>query len=178
MNSNSIECPACKNALTKIVKAGVMVLACQDECGGLWFSQSQVKRLKKLKSGLGTPLLKIKRADGVKVYRDVEHICPQCKSTLLFKHFFSKEWDTEVNQCAKCGGFWVDVAGLAKLQSMQGQKKQKAVEKYFSVIFDKKISGIHVLNEDVGKAVKNMIQIFRFLCPEEDFPEAGRELGQ
>lgn len=173
-----MECPACKNALTETVKAGVMVLACQDECGGLWFSQSQVRRLEKLKSGLGTLLLKIKRADGVKVYRDVEHICPQCKTTLLYKHFFSKEWDTEVNQCAKCGGFWVDVAGLAKLQSMQGQEKQKAVKKYFSIIFDKKISDIHVLNEDMGKAVKNIIQIFRFLCPEEDFPKAGRELGR
>ena len=119
----------------------------------------------------------IKRADGIKVYRRVEHICPQCKTTLLFRHFFSKEMDTEVNQCAKCGGFWVDVAGLAKLQSMNGQQKQKALDKYFSIIFQKKISGIHILNEDVTKAVKNIIKIFRFLCPEDDFPEADIELG-
>ena len=25
--------------------------------------------------------------------------------------------------------------------------------------------------QDVDKAVKNIIQIFKFLCPEEDFPE-------
>ena len=108
------------------------------------------------------------------MYRGAEHICPQCRTTLLFRHFFSKEWDTEVNQCAKCGGFWIDVAGLSKLQSMNGQQKQKAVDKYFSIIFHKKISGIHILNEDVDRAAKNIIQIFRFLCPEEDFPEAGK----
>ena len=176
-----MECPACKNTLTKVIKASVQVLACENECGGLWFSQPQVKKLKKLKAGLGTSLLKIKRADGIKVYRGAEHICPQCRTTLLFRHFFSKELDTEVNQCAKCGGFWIDVAGLSKLQSMNGQQKQKAVDKYFSIIFHKKISGIHkkisgthILNEDVDRATKNIIQIFRFLCPEEDFPEAGK----
>ena len=172
-----MECPACKNTLTKIIKTGVQVLACEGQCGGLWFSQSQVKKLEKLKSGLGMLLLRIKRADGVKVYRGVEHICPQCRTTLLFRHFFTKEFDTEVNQCAKCGGFWIDIAGLAKLESMKGEQKQKAVKKYFSVILHKKILGIHILNEDVAKAVKNIIQIFRFLCPEEDFPEAGVELG-
>ena len=172
-----MECPACKNTLTKIIKASVQVLVCEDECGGLWFSQSQVKRLKKLKPGLGTSLLKIKRADGIKVYRGAEHICPQCRTTLLFRHFFSKELDTEVNQCAKCGGFWIDVAGLSKLQSMNGQKKKQAVDKYFSIILHKKISGINILNEDVDKAVKNIIQIFKFLCPEEDFPAAGKSEG-
>ena len=172
-----MKCPACKNILTEIVQAGVKVFACQNECGGLWFSQQHIRRLEHLKSGLGKPLLKIKRSDGYKVYRGVEHICPQCKNTLLFRHFFSKEFDTEVNQCAKCGGFWIDVAGLAKLQSIDGRKKQKAVGEYFSIVFYKKILGIHILNEDVAKVVKNIIQIFQFLCPEEDFPEIDRKLG-
>ena len=172
-----MRCPACKNILTKIVQAGVKVLACRGECGGLWFNQSQVRRLEKIKPGLGTLFLKLKRADGIKFYRGVEHICPQCKTTLLCRHFFSKEWDTEVNQCAKCGGFWVDVAGLAELQSMDEQKKQKSVEKYFSII-GKKIAGIYLLNEDVTEAVKNIIRIFQFLCSEKDFPEAGREFGR
>lgn len=54
---------------------------------------------------------------------------------------------------------------------------KKAVDKYFSIIFYKKISGIYILNEDVARAVKNIIQIFKFLWPEKDFPEVGRELG-
>ena len=84
----------------------------------------------------------------------------------------------DLSKCAKCGGFWIDVAGLAKLQSMNGQQKQKALRNYFSVIFDKKILGINVINEDVAKAVKNIIQIFQFLCPKDDFPEEGNELGR
>ena len=168
-----MECPSCKNILTKIIKASVQIMACEDECGGLWFSHSQVKRLKNIRPGSGMSLLMIKRADGIKVYRRVEHICPQCKTTLLFRHFFSKEMDTEVNQCAKCGGFWVDVAGLSKLRSMTGQKKQIAMDSYFSIILHKKISSIHLLNEDVDQAVKSIIQIFKFLCPEEDFPETS-----
>ena len=166
-----MKCPACKNILTEIVQAGVKVFACQNECGGLWFSQQHIRRLEHLKSGLGKPLLKIKRSDGYKVYRGVEHVCPQCKTTLLFRHFFSKEYDTEVNQCAKCGGFWIDIAGLAKLQFVNKLGKQKAVENYFAIILGQKISGIHLLNEDVARAVKNIIEIFKFLCPEGEFPE-------
>ena len=173
-----MECPACKNILTKTVKASVQIFVCKDQCGGLWFSQIQVKKIETLNPGLGTSLLKIKRADGVKLYRRVEHICPQCRTTLLFRHFFTKELDTEVNQCAKCGGFWFDVAGLSKLQSMKGQQKQKAVKNYFSVILDEKILNVHLVNEDVAKAVKNIIQVFQFLCPEEDFPRMGKELGR
>ena len=166
-----MDCPACKNKLTKIIIANVRVLACEKGCGGLWFSQNQVKILKNLKPGLGLPLLKIKRVDGIKIYRKVEHICPYCKTTLLFRHFFSKEYDTEVNQCAKCGGFWFYIAGFSKIQTMNSQQKQKAINEYFSTIFHKKIKNIPIINEDVDKAVKSITHVFKFLCPEEDFSE-------
>ena len=54
---------------------------------------------------------------------------------------------------------------------MNGQQKQKAIDEYFSIILYKKIKNIDILNEDVSKVVKNIIHIFKFLCPEEDFPE-------
>ena len=54
-----MHCPACKNALTKIIITNVQILACEYGCGGLWFSQSQVKMLEYLKPRLGMPLLKI-----------------------------------------------------------------------------------------------------------------------
>jgi len=166
-----MDCPACKNKLTSIIIVNVQVLACENGCGGLWFSQSQVKMLKNLKPGSGLLLLKINRVDGIKIYHKVENICPYCKTTLLFRHFFSKEFDSEVNQCAKCGGFWFYVAGFSKIQAMNSQQKQKAVYEYFSSIFYEKIKNIHIINEDVAKAVKNITHIFKFLCPEEDFPK-------
>ena len=85
-----MECPACKNTLTKIIKASVQVLACEDECGGLWFSQSQVNKLKKLNSGLGMSLLKIKRADGIKVYRGAEHILSTVQNHIAVQTLFQQ----------------------------------------------------------------------------------------
>ena len=78
--------------------------------------------------------------------------------------FSARSSDTEVNQYAKCGGFWFDVAGFSKTQTMNGQKKQKAIDKYFSIILYKKIKNIHILNEDVGKVVKNIIHIFNYFA--------------
>ena len=101
----------------------------------------------------------------------MEHICPYCKTTLLFRHFFSKNFDTEVDQCAKCGGFWLDVAGLSKTQYIDKKQRKNSVDKYFSTILDKNIKKIPIINEDVGNVVKIIIYTFKFLCPEEDFPE-------
>ena len=32
--------------------------------------------------------------------------------------------------------------------------------------------------KNLAYQIKNIVQIFQFLCPEEDFPEDSRELGQ
>ena len=71
-----MHCPACKNKLTIFIIANIKILACENGCGGLWFSQDQLKIIGSLNPGLGLPLLKIKHADGIKAYRRVEHICP------------------------------------------------------------------------------------------------------
>ena len=47
---------------------------------------------------------------------------------------------------------------------MNGQQKQKAIDEYFSIILYKKIKNIHILNEDVGKVVKNIIHIFNYFA--------------
>ena len=166
-----MHCPACKNKLTIFIIANLKILACKNGCGGLWFSRAQLKIIGSLNPGLGLPLLKVKHADGIKTYRRVEHICPYCKTTLLFRHFFSKKFDTEINQCAKCGGLWFDVAGLSNIQSMTGQQKQISLNKYFSTILYKNIKNIPIINEDVDKVVQSIVHVFKFLCPKEDFPE-------
>jgi Zn-finger nucleic acid-binding protein len=161
-----MKCPACENELSQMKVVGIDVKVCRGSCGGLWFHLSQVKKIERLKPGAGSILLSIDKADGVKIYRGAEHPCPQCKITLLYRHFFSRKFDTEVNQCAKCSGFWIDVGGLSKIiQSQQGEKKED-LEKYFTAIMDEKISEMNLASQDVAQAAKMITSIFRFLNPD------------
>ncbi len=158
-----MKCPACENELTEHKVSGVQVNICSGSCGGLWFNLTQTRKIEYLKSGAGSALLHFELADGVKTYRGAEHPCPQCKTTLLYRHFFSKKHDTEVNQCAKCSGFWVDVGGLVKIMESSREDKKELIEKYFTAIMDEKISGMNLGNQDVAQAAKLITNIFNFL---------------
>lgn len=158
-----MKCPSCLNELHETVVAGVKVQACRGECGGLWFDRFQFKKLKVLKPGMGKSLLMIERSEGVKVYRGAEHICPACKTTLLYRYFFNASADTEINQCSKCRGFWVDLAGLAKLQTLPENKKKPAIENYFTTVISKKLSGMRQLHSDMAEQAQVLTWIIRFL---------------
>ena len=126
-------------------------------------TSSQVKKIELVKHGTGSKLLISEKAEGVKTYRGAEHPCPQCKTTLLYRHFFSKNYDIEVDQCSKCSGFWIDVGGLTDL--MKKPKNDQLLKKYFTVIFDEKISGMNLANHEVSKAAEMISAIFKFLLP-------------
>ena len=161
-----MKCPACKNKLTEYKVSGIRVDICQGSCGGIWFDLSQIKKLERLKPGAGAELLMSDKADGVKTYRNVEHPCPNCKTTLLYRHFFSRKHDTEVNQCSKCSGFWFDMGGLTKILISNKKNKRDLIVNYFNVIKDEKISSMNLANEDIFQAAKVINAIFRFVRPE------------
>jgi uncharacterized protein len=166
-----MKCPACQNELYENLVAGIKVQTCQGECGGLWFDRFQFNKLKALKPGIGQSLLRIERAEGIKIYRGAENACPACKTTLLYRHFYSAEGDTEVNQCSKCSGFWIDLAGLARLESLPESQKKQATDKYYQVIIKEKLSGMRLLHSDTAEQAQILKHILLFLCPEKEWAE-------
>jgi Zn-finger nucleic acid-binding protein len=160
-----MNCPACENELLEHKVSGIRVNVCSGFCGGIWINLSQVRKIERLKQGAGSELLHFEIADGVKTYRGAEHPCPHCKTTLLYRHFFSSNFDTEVNQCSKCSGFWIDVGGLSKIIKSHSKEKKELIEVYFTAIRNEKIAGMNLLNQDVAQAVEMIISIFNFIKP-------------
>lgn len=160
-----MRCPACENELVMRKVSGVKIEVCQSSCGGLWFHPSQIKKIKRLQPGAGYDFLFCEKAEGVKTYRDSEHPCPNCKTTLLYRHFFSREDDLEVNQCSKCAGFWVDAGGLAKIIISKKEEKKELIKNYFSVIMNEKIPKMNLANQDIAEAAELITVIFKFLIP-------------
>ena len=158
-----MKCPACENELTEQKVSGIRVNICVGSCGGFWFPLSQVRKLERVQPGAGSGLLLFEKAEGVKTYRNAEHPCPNCKTTLLYRHFFSREYDTEVNQCSKCSGFWVDVGGLIEISKSPRKDKKDLTENYFTAIMDGKIYEMNRTNQDVAQAIELISAIFLFL---------------
>lgn len=169
-----MKCPACENELLKISVAGVNVLACEAGCGSYWFDTLQIKRLMERLPGAGASLLKtVRRADGVKTFRNNQHICPKCQSTLLYRHCFSRELEMEVDQCSKCGGWWVDVGTLATLESRYSTEadRKQAADDYFIIVFQNKVANMNRVNHDTLEAAQTIVEIFTFLTPPIYLPQ-------
>ncbi|MEK9628822.1 MAG: zf-TFIIB domain-containing protein [Nitrospinota bacterium] len=158
-----MKCPACESQLSEKKVSGIGVFACIGSCGGFWFPYKQAKKIKRVKPGAGCELLNLDKAYGVKIYRGAEHPCPQCKTTLLYRHFYSKDLDTEVNQCSKCSGFWIDAGGLIDI--IKTSKNEDLIAKYFTILQNEKISGMNLANPDIAEAASMMIAIFKFINP-------------
>ncbi|CCQ90060.1 conserved hypothetical protein [Nitrospina gracilis 3/211] len=173
--TNQLECPSCRNNLTPRSVAGVSVHVCEGGCGGYWVGKNSLKRLPERLPGAGAELLSVPRSDGVHLFRNVDHICPHCQNTLLYRHWFSRKLQLEVDQCAKCAGFWVEVGELASILTTdldEAERIQRA-EAYFEVVIRDKVGGMNLVNDDMMDAARHIVQIFRFLCPKQYFPDAA-----
>lgn len=164
-----MKCPSCHQELTEIFTGGLKVFACKEGCGGLWFGHYELQKLKGQNIGAGERLLNVPRAEGVRFFRNVEAICPQCTTSLLLRHFFNKEIGVEVFQCAKCGGFWLDLGELMALESRfdTEESRRQAAASYFEIIFAGRIAKMDLLIEDVLKAARSIVKILIFVCPEK-----------
>ena len=163
-----MQCPSCQNPLSEQSVAGLAVFACVGSCCGLWFPRRAVRRLSALPRAAGRALLALPRAEGVRLFRDPEHPCPRCQTTLLYRHGFIPRLETEIDQCAKCGGFWVDPGALARLNDpdLPEEKRQALARDYFEELFEKRVRGMNLVNHDTLEAAREIIRIFQFITPE------------
>ncbi|MFQ5444637.1 MAG: zf-TFIIB domain-containing protein [Nitrospinales bacterium] len=164
-----MNCPSCKNKLSRIYPGGIPTHTCKNGCGGFWIDQFHVRKIDDENASAGLKLLEVERAEGVRIFRDVEHVCPKCENTLLFRHFFNREWEVEVDQCGKCGGYWVDTGnfGCKISQNPSADLIGPMAEKFFSIMFEEKIPQMDLQSEHILRAARQIARIFLFICPTE-----------
>lgn len=163
-----MNCPACNNELKLVSVTGVKVQACVGSCGGLWFEWREIKKLQDRNPAAGAELLHVERAEGVHTFRDIQHPCPHCIRSLLYRHCFNRQFRYEIDQCAKCAGFWLDVGTLAHLplQSPTEEDQQKATA-YFRNLFEENLTPDNLTHPDAHEAAQTIVSLFRFLTPVE-----------
>ncbi len=156
-----MNCPSCSNVLSVFSYGGLGIMACQDGCAGLWFDRYEVKKINPDSFGSGRDLLNVSQVEGLRLFRNVDHICPKCEMTLLLRHFFDRKRGLEVDQCARCGGIWIEMGKV--LQGKSGVERENLIDAYFTFVYEEKILKMDLTIADIRVAAAQIVQVFKFL---------------
>ena len=161
--------PSCENHLVHLIIAEIQFYVCDLGCRSLWFNRIVIKKLSELPDNVGQGLLITRCAQDVRSFRDVEHICPQFETTLLFRYFFSKAHDLEVDQCSKCDGLWIDFGRKNIFRKYSGSRDKFFLQKWrkFESILKEKFNQMENIYPDILEFREQIKHVFRFISPSE-----------
>lgn len=134
-----MKCPVCGKELTQVVAGEITVDACEEGCGGIWFDRFELQKVDAPEEPAGEILLEIQKKQGINVDTTKKKRCPKCQNIIMMQHFYSVRRQVLVDECPKCGGFWLDAGELAKIRNQFSSEMEKEIvtEQYISDIFDK-----------------------------------------
>ena len=166
-----MDCPACGNTLYEVTIGEITVDVCQEGCGGIWFDTFELRKVDEPHESLGESLLDIE-GGGAEVDFSGKRTCPRCGDTVMARHFFSVKMAVEVDECPKCGGFWLDRGELAKIRTLFGSEEEgrKAAREYFSNAFGPELAAVAAKGEADRQKAQDFARMFRFMCPSYYLP--------
>jgi len=166
-----MKCPACGNELTQIAVGSIAVDSCKDGCGGIWFDKFELNKVDEAHETLGESLLDIPRGEGVRVNRGKRR-CPRCNDIVMMRHFFTVKQEVEVDECPKCGGFWLDTGELAAIRKQfatEAERKQ-AAQAFITQTFGAQMEEMRQKSQEKKERARKIARILRFLCPSYYIP--------
>ena len=164
-----MKCPACSNVLTPRTVEDLVVDACSGGCGGLWFDQYELRKVDAKMERQGEELLDIKANPDTVIDRSAPRKCPKCEGMAMIRHFYSAKQEVEVDECPKCGGFWLDQGELRRIRDQYAtdEERKKAAQEYFDDIFGVELEQMRKKNEEKAR---RLAQLFRFISPSYYIP--------
>ena len=87
----------------------------------------------------------------------------------MIRHFYSAKQEVEVDECPKCGGFWLDQGELRRIRDQYAtdEERKKAAQEYFDDIFGVELEQMRKKNEEKAR---RLAQLFRFISPSYYIP--------
>lgn len=167
-----MKCPACGQPLVERVVDGVSFDVCAQGCAGIWFDWHELARVDEPDEAAGDVLLDVvpdpHRAVDVSQHRN----CPRCGGTVLMRHFHSVRRAVEMDECAQCGGMWLDVGELRTIRSQYASEdeRREAARAYFSDVFDGDLAAASRPTQEQLERARRFAHTMRFLCPSSYLP--------
>ena len=162
-----MHCPACGNTMTEVDNDGILVDVCKNGCGGLWFDWLEVKKVDELHESIGEALLDVETDPNLEIDYKKRRDCPHCAGVVMMRHFASVKRDVEVDECPKCGGFFLDHGELNDLrrQFSTDEERSEAAQAYFADLYDQGLAEMEGEGEERLEKARGISKMFRFLSP-------------
>ena len=167
-----MKCPTCDNILDSLKLGNILLDVCAGGCGGIWFDAFELQKVDEPHEPTGEKLLEIKRKKNAKIDYTQKRSCPKCRDVIMIKHFFSVKRSVEVDECPKCGGFWLDYGELSRIRNLfeSEEDRREAAKKYFDDIFGKELAQMHRESKEKTEKAQRIARMFKFICPSYYIP--------
>jgi len=106
-----MNCPACQKEMIAEDFGGVIVDFCKDGCKGIWFDWRELNKLDEQNEGLGQALKQALNCERINDENRPPLKCPKCQLP-MHVHKYESEKEVNVDECYKCGGFFLDSGEL------------------------------------------------------------------
>lgn len=162
-----MNCPACDHQLQPLTVENLTVDVCKNGCGGIWFDWFELQKVDEPSENLGEALLNIDKDESIQVDHSIKRYCPKCDHVIMMRHFFSTQMAVAVDECPKCGGFWLDAGELKQIREQfaseadREKAAQEFVEKKFGPELEARKQAIQEKSDKIDRAAK----AFKFLYP-------------
>jgi Zn-finger nucleic acid-binding protein len=116
----AMKCPVCGEVMTQenfgVSDVGMNVDVCENGCKGIWFDQGVLRKLDEKNEGLGAALEAALRYPRRNDGNRGSIICPKC-SIPMHAHKYDRAHEVNVDECYKCGGFFLDSGELTEIRN-------------------------------------------------------------
>lgn len=108
-----MECPVCSVPLQPTAVADVVIDVCREGCGGIWFDGLELHRVERHLEAAPPP--DVPPASGRLWTRKEQLRCPRCVEVVLRERFATALRQVRIDECAGCGGIWLDRGELDQI---------------------------------------------------------------
>lgn len=165
-------CPACGQTLSSVQAGSIVVDACVQGCGGLWFDAFELKKVDDGHEAVGEALLSIRPVADAPAANDGKRRCPKCAGVVMFKHYASVRRQVMVDECPGCGGFWLDAGELQQIRSefASDAEKERTTEATITGQLDATSAGAVAEREANAARAEKVASMFKLICPSNYVP--------
>jgi hypothetical protein len=171
-------CPACDRELTRWTSPVLEVDVCDGGCGGIWFDHCELAKVDEAAEAAGEGLLDVERDRSLEIDLDRRRLCPKCTDgVVMMRHFTSVARKVTIDECAECGGIWLDAGELRAIRTEfpTDEARQAAADEYFADVFGPELAAEHAKSQAELERSQHFARAFRFITPSYYLP--GKQKG-
>ena len=161
-----MKCPACQRELQELTVGGLTVDVCRGGCGGTWFDQLELQKVDEPHEALGEELLAIPTDPQLVVDTRRRRTCPRCQDQPMLRHQYAMVQEVEVDECPRCGGYFLDGGELEVIRSrIEQARSDPAARAALLESFQAQMDAMRAETRARSQRIQSVTRIFRFIMP-------------